>query len=138
MDVSAVSSTLALAGSVDGPRDRNTPLKLEDIKKVASQFEAIIVRQLLKPAIDPIMSGEDGPKGGAMAGGGGGVYGFMLTDVLANSLSKGSGLGLAQIIEQQLTPAALKAAYAQGQDKSTSPATAPVAALRGAQPVSDL
>ena len=47
--------------------------------------------------------------GGGMGGGGqssgGGVYGYMLTDVLANSLAQGGGLGWAKMLEKQLTPA---------------------------------
>ena len=123
MNVSAVSSTLGVANQLEGPRDRDTPLKMEDIQKVASQFEAIIVRQLLKPAIDPIMNGGSGGggEGGSMGGGGGGVYGYLLTDVLANSLSQGGKLGFSQLIEKQLTPDALKAAYAEAQAASTEP-----------------
>ncbi|MBX7122545.1 MAG: rod-binding protein [Opitutaceae bacterium] len=72
-----------------------------EIKRAASQFEAIILRQLLAPTIEPLMSGG---LGGAGAGGGGGVYGYMLTDVLADSLSKGGGLGLSKMLTRQLTP----------------------------------
>ncbi|MFA5262808.1 MAG: hypothetical protein WC378_03215 [Opitutaceae bacterium] len=70
----------------------------------AKQFEAIILRQLLSPAIEPMMSG--GALGGKETGGGGGggVYGYLVTDVLANSLSQGGGLGLSKILEKQLTP----------------------------------
>jgi len=71
------------------------------IKKAASQFEAIILRQLLAPSIEPMMSGG---LGGAQGSGGGGMYGYMLTDTLANSLSQGGGLGLARMLEKQLTP----------------------------------
>jgi peptidoglycan hydrolase FlgJ len=79
----------------------------QQVKKQASvaarQFEAIILRQLLSPAIEPLMSG--GLTGGqAAAGGGGGVYGYLVTDVLANSLSQGGGLGLSKMLEKQLTP----------------------------------
>ncbi|MCC5021314.1 MAG: hypothetical protein J6386_00180 [Candidatus Synoicihabitans palmerolidicus] len=80
---------------------------------MADQFEAIIVRQRLKPAIEPIMGGGDSAQGGAIAGGGGGVYGYLLTDVLAGKLSEGTGMGLSHMIETQLTPAAMKEAYAQ-------------------------
>jgi flagellar protein FlgJ len=69
------------------------------VKKAASQFEAIILRQLLAPTIEPIMSGG---LGGASSGNG--VYGYMLTDSLADNLAKGGGLGLAQMMEKQLTP----------------------------------
>ncbi|HEU5081268.1 MAG TPA: hypothetical protein VFT72_18795 [Opitutaceae bacterium] len=80
-----------------------TPTPAE-VKKAASQFEAIILRQLLAPTIEPVMSG------GAMGGGGasssgGGVYGYMLTDVMANSLAQGGGLGWAKMLEKQLSPA---------------------------------
>ncbi len=69
------------------------------IKKAASQFEAIIIRQLLAPSIEPIMSGG---LGGDSAGAG--VYGYMLTDTLAENLAKGGGMGLAQMLEKQLSP----------------------------------
>ena len=78
------------------------------IKKAAESFEAIILRQLLAPTIEPMMSGGMGGKPGPGAGGGS-VYGFMLTDTLANSLSKGGGLGLARMLEKQLTPHAAPA-----------------------------
>ena len=71
----------------------------EEIKKAASQFEAIIMRQLLAPTIEPIMSGG---MGGAKDAGGG-VYGYMLTDVLATGLSQGGGLGWAKMLEKQLS-----------------------------------
>lgn len=70
----------------------------EDIRKAAGQFEAIIIRQLLAPAIEPAMKGLGGE-----GGGGGGVYGYMLTDALANSLSQGQGMGLANMLEKQFS-----------------------------------
>ena len=70
------------------------------IKKAASQFEAIILRQLLAPSMESIMSGN---LGGAQ-GSGGSMYGYMLTDTMAGSLAQGGGLGLARMIEKQLTP----------------------------------
>lgn len=70
----------------------------------AKQFEAIILRQLLSPAIEPLMSGGITAGKGAMSGGGGGMYGYLVTDVMANSLSQGQGLGLSRILEKQLTP----------------------------------
>ncbi len=81
----------------------------EELAKAAQQFEAIMVRQLLAPAIEPLM------EGGSLTGeessqSGGGVYGYMLTDVLAGSISQGGGLGLASVITRQLSPAAPAAA----------------------------
>ncbi len=80
-----------------------------DVKKAASQFEAIILRQLLKPSIEPMMSG-GGSESGPGAGGGGSVYAYMLTDTLANSLSSAGGLGLSRMLEKQFSPASAKAA----------------------------
>lgn len=58
-----------------------------------------MLRQLLAPAIEPMMNG-------SLAGGSGagsGMYGYLLTDVLANSMSQGGGLGLASILEKQFS-----------------------------------
>lgn len=75
----------------------------KDVAKAAQQFEAIMVRQLLSPAIEPMMNGGT-TSSKAGAGGGGGVYGYMLTDTLANSIAQGGGLGLAGVINRQLSP----------------------------------
>lgn len=85
----------------EAQRQQQTARKQVDV--AAKQFEAIIIRQLLSPAIEPLMSNSiAGEKG--QAGGGGGVYGYLVTDVLANSLSSGGGIGLSKMLEKQLTP----------------------------------
>lgn len=61
-----------------------------------------MLRQLVAPAVEPMMKSSLSGAGGA----GGGVYGFMLTDVLANAMSQGGGLGLASVLEKQFTPQA--------------------------------
>ena len=94
------------------------------IKKAASQFEAIILRQLLAPSIEPMMSGG---LGGSQGSGGGGMYGYMLTDTLANSLSQGGGLGLARMLEKQLTP---HSATADPQAKGQTAARSPIQPLK--------
>ena len=80
------------------PSGTKTPTPAE-VKKAASQFEAIILRQLLEPTIEPVMSGGMGGEKSS----GGGVYGYMMTDVLANSLAQGGGLGWARMLEKQLS-----------------------------------
>ncbi len=67
---------------------------------VASQFEAILVRQFLQESIGSMMGGD---KTGSQSGGGS-MYGFMLTDALAQKLTEGQGMGLAPLIAKQLTP----------------------------------
>ena len=74
-----------------------------DLQKASRQFEAILVRQMIGPAIEPMMSG--GSLGGSEgSGSGGGVYAYMLTDVLSNSITTGGGLGLSAVISRQLSP----------------------------------
>jgi flagellar protein FlgJ len=74
------------------------------VQAAAQQFEAIILRQLLTPAIDPLMSHGLGGDSKQNGGGGGGIYGYLVTDVLATSLSKGGGLGLSRMLEKQFAP----------------------------------
>jgi flagellar protein FlgJ len=99
----AVELNADKAGSAPSAASAASAQLQKQASAAAKQFEAIILRQLLAPAIDPMMSSEAlGGKG--MGGGGGGVYGYLVTDVLANSLSQGGGLGLSKILEKQLTP----------------------------------
>jgi flagellar protein FlgJ len=87
----ATSAAAALAAGGKPQALRNLP-QSEQVKAAAGQFEAIILRQMLQV--------------GKIAGEGasGNVYGFMLTDVIANKLSEGGGLGLSGMLEKQLTP----------------------------------
>jgi flagellar protein FlgJ len=115
MNVSAISSSSASAkiaamhasradfansSGVNTSKPADSSRDPSAIKKAASQFEAIILRQLLAPSIEPMMSGSFG---GAKDSGGS-MYGYMLTDTLATSLAQGGGLGLARMLEKQLTP----------------------------------
>ena len=124
MNVSAISPSSSAASiaslqawradqkltGLNTPKPSNSSRDPAAIKKAASQFEAIILRQLLAPSVEPMMAGS---LGGAK-GSGGSVYGYMLTDTLANSLAQGGGLGLARILERQLAP---KTAAAPAADK---------------------
>jgi Rod binding domain-containing protein len=65
---------------------------------VAAQFEAILVRQMLGKTITSMLGKEDGAATN--------VYGDLLTDTFAQQLTAGSGLGMARMIERQLTPRA--------------------------------
>ena len=115
MSVSSITSVNAAAEPA-WARELNAPLGMPsargvpsqptpaDIKKAAGQFEAIILRQLLGPSIEPMMNGGLGDSAGS--GGGGGVYSYLLTDVLCSSLGSAGGLGLGRMLEKQLTPPA--------------------------------
>lgn len=83
---------------------------------VAQQFEAILLRQLLAPALQ------------SLPGAGNGIYNYMLTDAFAQKLSAGSGLGLSRLLERQFTPAGEKAATAPSAT-SASGAASPASLL---------
>lgn len=82
---------------------------------VATQFEAILVRQLLGPVLTKLLNQGEGPAAG--------VYGDLLTDALANQLTAGPGLGLGRVIERQLEPRARPGTGASG-----FPAPSPISA----------
>jgi flagellar protein FlgJ len=90
----ATSSAAALAAGGKPAALRGLP-QSEQVKAAAGQFEAIILRELLQDSVGKLTGGDKN---------GGGMYGFMLTDVLANQLTAGGGLGLGKILQQQLTP----------------------------------
>lgn len=69
----------------------------QQVKAVAGQFESILLRQFLQDSVSKIMGGEDGGPTGS-------IYGYLLTDVLAEKLGQDGGLGLASVIEKQLSP----------------------------------
>lgn len=72
---------------------------------VASQFEAVLVRQLLGKTLTAMLGSADSAANN--------VYGDLLTDSFSQQLAAGPGLGLGRMLEKQLTPPA------------TSPAAAP-------------
>ncbi len=108
------------------------PAATDEAGRAAQQFEAILLRQFLAPAIQPMMGGNsvdgsDGGKGGS-GGAAGGVYSFLLTDVLANAMSKGGGLGLAGVLKRQFSKnivAAPAAGSAAGPHPPTTKLTLP-------------
>lgn len=101
MNVSQITSSLgatpAREAAATGKGDRSAPTTAADRKKVAAQFEAILVRQLLSQSVGSMLGGG----GDAVSGT---IYGDMMTDALAQKLTAGQGLGLGRFIEKQLTP----------------------------------
>lgn len=99
MNVAQITSSLGAAKAAmqeqtpGGPRGPNTAA---DRKKVAAQFEAVLVRQLLSKSVGSMLGGSDNVAGT--------VYGDMMTDALSQQLTAGQGLGLGRFIEKQLTP----------------------------------
>lgn len=88
-----VSDPTALQRSLQG--GKNQPAA----KAAAEQFEAILVRQLLGDSLKPMF--------GSMAEAkapGSDVYQYLVTDVVAQSVAQGGGLGIAKMLVSQLTP----------------------------------
>lgn len=103
MSVSAISAQTnsaallaGLGGDVSTARLSHLPQD-EQVKAVSGQFEAILLRQFLHESVGSIMGGKEGS---AAAG----VYGYLLTDVLATKLAQGGGLGLSSVLQHQLSP----------------------------------
>jgi flagellar protein FlgJ len=114
MDISAIaSSTGALPGSLN-LHSLASQSPAAQRKVVAGQFEAILLRQFLSESVGSMMGGSDSGSDGAQGSDSaqGSIYGYMLTDTLAQAMAAGGGLGMAKIIEQQLTPPGQSAAPA--------------------------
>ena len=95
-------------------RSASTPgtvKKASNPSEVARQFEAILVRQMLSESMKSMLEhGKDGQ-----------VYGYYLTEALADGITKGGGLGLRSILESQLRQ------QASPQSLEGTPAVAPKA-----------
>ena len=103
MNVASVSSASAPAvPGLLGQPGRANQSPAAQRKSVASQFEAIMLRQFLQESVGSMMGGGKDASGN--------VYGYLLTDVFAQQLSAGGGLGLSKVIQQQLTPSTPHAA----------------------------
>ncbi len=64
----------------------------EQEERVSQEFESILLRQFLSESMKPLLEG--GPSGQ--------VYGYLLTDSLAGSISHAGGLGLCSVLQAQL------------------------------------
>jgi flagellar protein FlgJ len=107
---SAQRAASALAQGGNAKAMKNLPVA-DQVKAASAQFEAILLRQFLQESVGGLMGGQD-------SGSGGNVYGYMLTDVLATKLSEGGGLGLASVLQKQLTPRGMNAAAAEAKGSS--------------------
>jgi Rod binding domain-containing protein len=92
VQISPLTSTPPAADPSQFAERMNRLSPVEQRRVVAQQFEAILLRQLLAPALQ------------TMPGSGNGIYSYMLTDAFAQKLSAGKGLGLAAVLQRQFTP----------------------------------
>lgn len=83
------------AKGLTGSALRNAPEAQQRVE-VAAQFEAILMRQLLGPTMTSML-GNEGDSASS-------IYGDLLTDTLSQQLTRAGGLGVGQVLQQQLAP----------------------------------
>jgi flagellar protein FlgJ len=71
----------------------------QKIGEASRQFEAVLLRQFLSEAQKPMITSEFTDDSNTA-----GIYQDMVTNQLADTLSRNGGIGLAKSFEQQLTP----------------------------------
>ena len=81
----------------------NQLTEAEKIGEVSRHFEAILLRQFLGKALQP-MFGSGGMGGDGMNAATKGIYQDMITQTLADTISKTGEFGLAQAFHTQLMP----------------------------------
>ena len=92
MDITAISPQLSPT-ALDNPAASTGTQDPKKVAKVSRQFESILLRQFLGESMKPLL--QSGPSGQ--------VYGYMLTDALASKISDAGGLGLAHILQMQIS-----------------------------------
>lgn len=94
--IGAVGSTSAQGVAAAPKTEAPDPAML----KAAKDFESIFVRQMLKSVEKTTAAGM-----GTQAAPGQSTYGSMIVDTLSDSISKGGGLGLADVIAKSMMAA---------------------------------
>jgi len=103
MQILPTSPSASLAPDLIGQLHMAGDSPAAQAKVVSQQFESILLRQFLDKSVGSMMGNSAGSD----------VYGYMLTDALAQSLAKGGGLGMSSILQRQLAPAAPAGSGAQ-------------------------
>jgi peptidoglycan hydrolase FlgJ len=101
MNISAITSQRPLDASNIPVQDLANNKNLTEDQKIAEasrQFEAIMLRQILSESQKPVITSEFTDNSTAA-----GIYQDLITNSLADSMSKSGTLGLTKIFEQQLT-----------------------------------
>ena len=97
MSAASISPLLGVADSASVQRALQSGTKSPPAKAAAEQFEAILVRQLLGDSLKPMLGSAGGEAPGSD------VYQYLVTDVIAQSVAQGGGLGIAKMLIPQLT-----------------------------------
>ena len=67
--------------------------------KAGGQFEGMLVRQILQEGLKPLLATPPGS-----GGSGSDIYSYFVTDALANNVTAKRGIGIAAMLQTQLTP----------------------------------
>lgn len=102
MEILPTNAAVSLAPDLVGQLHMAGSSTAAQAKVVSEQFESVLLRQFLDKSMGSMMGD----------GAGSDVYGYMLTDALSQSLAKGGGLGMASVLQQQLSPHIKSAAIA--------------------------
>lgn len=88
-----------ISPSLQAPELNQAPKASTDSELIDAtrQFEAVFLRQFLGDALKPILHATPGSEGP-----GAGIYQYMMTDVIANSLTKQEQFGMASLLQMQL------------------------------------
>lgn len=70
----------------------------QKLEITAGEFESTLVRQFLKEAMKPLIKGALDESGVAHE-----IYRGYYTDVMAQSLTRGKGIGISSVLQSQLT-----------------------------------
>lgn len=100
MNIAALQSQATLRAS-DTPFDQlaKNP-KFSDQEKIAEagrQFEAVLLRQILTEATKTVFKSTMNPESSST-----GIYQDMITNNLADQMSRAGGIGLSRVLNQQL------------------------------------
>lgn len=100
MQISALQPKIdASHVSLESLADNQALSQQQKIAEASRQFEAVLLRQFLSESQQPVISSEFSDNSNTA-----GIYQDMITNQLADSLSRGGGIGLAKTFEQQLAP----------------------------------
>jgi Rod binding domain-containing protein len=69
------------------------------LAKACGQFEGMLVRQILQQGLKPLLATPPGSGDSSSD-----IYSYFITDALANSVTAKKGIGIATMLQTQLTP----------------------------------
>lgn len=97
MDVSALQFNAANPQAWGERVVHGSATEAERLAATTQEFEAVLLRQYLNDALKPLNTNGPG------MGGNNAVYGYLINDALASSLTKGGVFGFSNLMQAQLS-----------------------------------